>query len=242
MVSDNRIHSCQIVSPVIVALDFDNGPAALDILMGLDPGLCRVKVGKELFTREGPELVRRVVSMGFDVFLDLKFHDIPTTTAKAVAAASDLGVWMVNVHASGGSKMMEAAARQLAGMGSSTLLIAVTVLTSMGPEDLAQIGVNESPENQVLRLARLAADSGLHGVVCSAHEAGSVARAMPAGFLRVTPGIRPAKSLQNDQVRIMTPAEALKKGSTHLVIGRPITASPSPAKSLLEIIKEVGND
>lgn len=243
MTSDKQIsRSPDIVPPVIVALDFDKGSMALDLLNNLDPGLCRVKIGKELFTREGPTLVTRIVDMGFDVFLDLKFHDIPTTTAKAVAAAADLGVWMVNVHASGGSKMMEAAGSQLVAMGSSTLLIAVTVLTSMGPEDLAQVGIIESPANHVLKLARLAGNCGLDGVVCSAHEAGAIATAMPAGFLRVTPGIRPANSLQNDQVRITTPREALNMGSTHLVVGRPITASVDPYQSLLEIIGEVGND
>jgi len=228
-------------SPIIVALDFASGNAALQLVEQLDPALCRLKVGKELFTREGPGLIEQLVNKDFDVFLDLKFHDIPNTTAKAIAAAADLGVWMVNVHASGGSRMMEAAANQISTMGSSTLLIGVTVLTSMGPTDLAEIGLTCSPTEQVLRLAELAKNSGLHGVVCSAHEAEDIATALGDGFLRVTPGIRPLNSAQNDQVRVMTPRIALQGGSTHLVIGRPITSAENPSQSLLEIIAEISN-
>ena len=228
-------------SPIIVALDFDSGAAALDLVAQLEPGLCRLKVGKELFTREGPGLVAKLVDLDFDVFLDLKFHDIPNTTAKAVAAAADLGVWMVNVHASGGRRMMEAAAGQLSVMGSSTLLIGVTVLTSMGLDDLKEIGIASSPTEHVLRLAKLTKDCGLDGVVCSAHEAGDIVCVAGSDFLRVTPGIRPLSAAQNDQVRIMTPSRALQAGSTHLVIGRPITAASNPRQSLLEIIAEVGN-
>lgn len=227
-------------SPVIVALDFDNANAALALVEQLDPTLCRVKVGKELFTREGPAFVSGLVQRNFDVFLDLKFHDIPNTTAKAVAAAADLGVWMVNVHASGGARMMSAAAEQLVNMGSSTLLIAVTVLTSMGAEDLQEIGISASPAQQVLRLAGLAHTAGVHGVVCSAHEAGAIGQNLGASFLRVTPGIRPLNTDNNDQVRIMTPAQALAAGSTHLVIGRPITAAANPGQALLGILAEVG--
>ena len=227
--------------PVIVALDFDRGGSALDLAAQLDPGLCRLKVGKELFTREGPGLVTALVNKGFDIFLDLKFHDIPNTTARAVAAAADLGVWMVNVHASGGSRMMAAAASQLQGMGSSTLLIGVTVLTSMGETDLAEIGIAASPGEQVLTLAELARASGLQGVVCSAMEAGAVASHCGVDFMRVTPGIRPAASAANDQVRIMTPGEALAAGSSQLVIGRPITAAADPHRALLAILEEIGH-
>ena len=228
-------------SPIIVALDFDNGRAALDLVARLDPQLCRLKVGKELFTREGPDLVARLVRLGFDVFLDLKFHDIPNTTAKAVAAAADLGVWMVNVHASGGRRMMEAAAGQLSSMGSPTLLIGVTVLTSMGSADLHEIGIACPPSEQVIRLATLAKGCGLQGVVCSAHEAADIASSVGTDFLRVTPGIRPLSAAQDDQVRIMTPKQALQAGSSHLVVGRPITAARDPHQSLLEIVAEVGN-
>lgn len=230
-----------IDSPVIVAIDVDNEISADELLEKLDPAHCKVKVGKELFTRCGPEVVRHMVSAGFKVFLDLKFHDIPNTVAKAVAAASDLGVWMVNVHASGGSKMMDAAVQQLASMGSETLLVGVTVLTSFDADDLKQVGVIDSPGNQVIHLAKLAKSSGLDGVVCSAHEARDVANVCGDAFLRVTPGIRPASSATDDQSRVMTPASALNAGSTHLVIGRPITASSNPSQLLLEILTEIRN-
>ena len=229
-----------IDSPIIVALDYENADAALAMVDVLDPRLCKVKVGKELFTRCGPALVTQLVDRGFDVFLDLKFHDIPNTTAKAVAAAADLGVWMVNVHASGGSRMMTAAAEQLAGMGVDTRLIAVTVLTSMGADDLAEIGISASPASHVASLSGLARNCGLDGVVCSAHEASTVSAVCGDDFLRVTPGIRPASSQSNDQVRIMTPSQALVAGSTHLVIGRPITASANSFQSLLDILAEIG--
>lgn len=229
-------------SPVIVALDFSAGRDALNLVDQLSPQYCRLKVGKELFTREGPELVRQLVNRGFDVFLDLKFHDIPNTTAKAVAAAADLGVWMVNVHCSGGRKMMEAAARELETMGSSTLLIGVTVLTSMGAEDLRELGIQLPPADQVLHLAHMAQQSGLHGVVCSAQEAAAITAKLGSGFLKVTPGIRPASSALDDQVRVMTPRSAMAAGSSYLVIGRPVTAAPDPKAALLEIVKELRND
>lgn len=229
-------------SPVIVALDYAAADAALNLVDQLSPKSCRLKIGKELFTREGPQLVRECVDRGFDVFLDLKFHDIPNTTAKAVAAAADLGVWMVNVHCSGGRKMMEAAARELETAGSSTLLIGVTVLTSMGAEDLRELGVQLSPAEQVMHLAAMAKDSGLHGVVCSAREAADLTSKLGPDFLKVTPGIRPASSAQDDQVRVMTPQRAIEAGSNYLVIGRPITAAANPKAALLEIVKELGND
>lgn len=228
-------------SPVIVALDFSTGRDALGLVDQLSPQDCRLKVGKELFTREGPQLVRQFVDRGFDVFLDLKFHDIPNTTAKAVAAASDLGVWMVNVHCSGGRKMMEAAARELVTMGSSTLLIGVTVLTSMGTDDLRELGIQLSPAEQVIHLATLAKESGLHGVVCSAQEASEITRQLGREFLKVTPGIRPASSAQDDQVRVMTPSNAMAAGSSYLVIGRPVTAAANPRAALLEIVEELRN-
>jgi orotidine-5'-phosphate decarboxylase len=226
--------------PIIVALDFARGDEALRLASALEPGLCRLKVGKELFTREGPSLVARLVDLKFDVFLDLKFHDIPNTTAQAVAAAADLGVWMVNVHASGGQRMMEAAVARLRAMGSPTLLTAVTVLTSMGGEDLHQIGVEASAADHVMRLATLARDSGVDGVVCSALEAGMVARRLGDDFLRVTPGIRPAGAGGDDQKRTMTPSQALAAGSSHLVIGRPVTRAPEPLQALLAILAEIG--
>lgn len=225
---------------VIVALDFARGDEALRLASALEPGLCRLKVGKELFTREGPSLVAQLVALRFDVFLDLKFHDIPNTTAQAVAAAADLGVWMVNVHASGGQRMMEAAVARLQAMGSPTLLTAVTVLTSMGEEDLRQIGVEGSAADHVMRLATLARDSGVDGVVCSALEAGMVARRLGGDFLRVTPGIRPAGAGGDDQKRTMTPSQALAAGSSHLVIGRPVTRAPEPRQALLAILAEIG--
>lgn len=228
-------------SPVIVALDFDGASSALALVERLDPAHCKLKVGKELFTREGPALVRRLVDAGFDVFLDLKFHDIPNTTARAVAAAADLGVWMVNVHAAGGRAMMEAAANQLRGMDATTRLTAVTVLTSMDQEALRETGVTGSLGDQVTRLSLLARESGLDGVVCSPHEAGAVAERCGEGFWRVTPGIRPATSAAHDQVRIMTPARALAAGSSWLVIGRPVTAAADPAAALVAILEEIRN-
>jgi len=235
----NRVFSD---SPVIVALDYDNAEAASRMVAQLNPGSCKLKVGKELFTRCGPALVSEFVQKGFQVFLDLKFHDIPNTTAKAVAAAADLGVWMVNVHASGGSRMMEAAAKQLQSMGSDTLLTGVTVLTSMGAQDLLEIGIHDEPATQVLKLAHLASECGLDGVVCSAHEAGDVAALCGQNFIRVTPGIRPASAVADDQIRIMTPERALEAGSTHLVIGRPITANDTPSQALLDILTKISND
>ena len=227
--------------PIIVALDFPDEAATLAMLDRLDPALCRVKVGKELFTRCGPELVRRIVGGGFELFLDLKFHDIPNTVAGAVRAAAELGVWMLNVHASGGAAMMRAAREALEGREVKPLLIGVTVLTSLGAEDLRQTGVNDQPEAQVKRLAALAAECGLDGVVCSAREAPMLRRTMPAGFVLVTPGIRPAGDSAGDQKRVETPAAALAAGSSYLVIGRPITQAPDPAARLREILGGLGS-
>lgn len=222
-------------SRVIVAMDFDNQHSALQLAEQLDPSQCRLKVGKELFTVAGPQLVKALVERNFDVFLDLKFHDIPNTTAKAVSAAADLGVWMTNVHACGGSRMMEAAQQSLKQKGSNMLLIAVTVLTSMDQSDLQQVGISNSPSEQVLHLARLAKNSGLHGVVCSAQEASALKAGLGADFKLVTPGIRLPDSAADDQRRIVSPEDAIALGSDYLVIGRPITQSASPLATLNQI-------
>ncbi|MEO9589488.1 MAG: orotidine-5'-phosphate decarboxylase [Marinobacter sp.] len=227
-------------SKIIVALDFPSDQPALALIDQLDPAKCRLKVGKELFTRSGPVLVRDLQSRGFDVFLDLKFHDIPNTTSAAVAAAADLGVWMVNVHASGGEKMMTACRGRLESFGKDRpMLIAVTVLTSMGPEDLAGIGITDSPEAQVSRLATLTRNCGLDGVVCSAQEAPALKAEQGKDFKLVTPGIRPLSADKGDQQRIMTPTDALKAGSDYLVIGRPITQAADPLAALEAIHSEV---
>jgi len=227
--------------PLVVALDFPDTSATLAMLARLDPALCRVKIGKELFTHCGPDLVRTVMAEGFEVFLDLKFHDIPNTVAGAVAAAVDLGVWMVNVHASGGRAMLTAARDAVA--GSSTLLTAVTVLTSLSAEDLLEIGFRDVPEAQVLRLARLAADCGLDGVVCSAREISMLRPQLANDFLLVTPGIRPAGDGVGDQKRVADPATAIADGGDYLVIGRPVTQAADPAAKLRAIIAEIhGNN
>ncbi|MDF0752467.1 orotidine-5'-phosphate decarboxylase [Marinobacter sp. 71-i] len=225
---------------IIVALDFPSDQPALALVDQLDPAKCRLKVGKELFTRSGPGLVRDLHGRGFEVFLDLKFHDIPNTTSAAVAAAADLGVWMVNVHASGGEKMMTACRDRLESYGKDRpLLIAVTVLTSMGSEDLAGIGITDSPEAQVSRLATLTRNCGLDGVVCSAQEAPALKAEQGADFKLVTPGIRPLSADKGDQQRIMTPTDALKAGSDYLVIGRPITQAADPLAALEAIHSEL---
>ncbi|WP_087545417.1 orotidine-5'-phosphate decarboxylase [Acinetobacter sp. WCHA29] len=221
---------------IIVALDAKSEYDALTIVDQLDPALCRVKVGKELFTHEGPSVVKTLQNKGFEVFLDLKFHDIPNTTAQAVCAAADLGVWMVNVHASGGRKMMETCVDRLKAGNYQTQLIAVTVLTSMGREDLRDIGLDIEPIDQVKRLAKLTQESGLDGVVCSAQEAKILREMLGADFALVTPGIRPEGSNADDQKRIVTPKQAMLNGSTHLVIGRPITQAANPNQTLKDIL------
>lgn len=230
-----------IKSPIIVALDYPDQASALKMASLLDPKDCRVKVGKELFTRSGPSVVESLQQQGFDVFLDLKFHDIPNTTAMAVKAAAELGVWMVNVHASGGRRMMEAAANVLSQANSRTLLIAVTVLTSMEKSDLEELGIDLDPAEQVERLAQLTAQSGLHGVVCSAQEAALLRTSLPQDFYLVTPGIRPVDAESGDQKRIMTPVAALQQGSSYLVIGRPITKAVNPALSCSGILADIRN-
>ncbi|WP_192982071.1 orotidine-5'-phosphate decarboxylase [Pseudomonas sp. EggHat1] len=228
---------CQ--TPIIVALDFPSRDAALALAAQLDPALCRVKVGKELFTRSGPQVVEALQAKGFELFLDLKFHDIPNTTAMAVKAAAELGVWMVNVHCSGGLRMMAACRNELDKLaGAKPLLIGVTVLTSMEQQDLAGIGLDVPPQEQVLRLAGLAAEAGLDGLVCSAQEASALKVAQPRLQL-VTPGIRPAGSSADDQKRILTPRQALDAGSDYLVIGRPISQAADPAQALAAVVAEL---
>jgi orotidine-5'-phosphate decarboxylase len=221
---------------IIVPLDFNNANDALAMAEQLDPNKCRVKVGKELFTSAGPDVVRRLIVMGFDVFLDMKYHDIPNTVAGAVKAAAELGVWMVNVHASGGSRMMAAAVDAVQQSAHKPILIAVTVLTSMDTEDLIELGINIEPIEQVKKLALLAQSSGMDGVVCSASEASELKRITHDKFCLVTPGIRPVGSAADDQRRIVTPYDALANGSDYLVIGRPIVKSADPAKVLDEIL------
>jgi orotidine-5'-phosphate decarboxylase len=225
---------------VLVALDYPDQAQAIAMAQRLDPAQCRLKVGKELFTRSGPAIVETLQGRGFDVFLDLKFHDIPNTTAKAVRAAAELGVWMVNVHASGGRRMMEAARNEIDSVvGSKTLLIAVTVLTSMERQDLCDIGIDIEPLEQVKRLAQLTERSGLDGVVCSALEVVPLRGLIGADFKLVTPGIRPANADAGDQRRIMTPAQAVQAGSDYLVIGRPITQAADPLAVLESIQQEL---
>lgn len=228
-------------SPIVVALDYDNRDKALAFVDRIDPQDCRLKVGKEMFTLFGPQLVRDLQGRGFDVFLDLKFHDIPNTTAKAVAAAAELGVWMVNVHASGGARMMQAARDALTPFGKDApLLIAVTVLTSMEVSDLADIGITLSPAEHAERLARLTQQCGLDGVVCSAQEAVRFKSELGRSFQLVTPGIRPEGSEAGDQRRIMTPQQAQQAGVDYMVIGRPITQSTNPSQTLRDILTGLG--
>ena len=227
---------------IIVALDFADAASALSLVDRLDPSLCRLKVGKELFTAAGPDGVRALVARGFEVFLDLKFHDIPNTVAAACRAAAALGVWMLNVHASGGRRMMTAAQEALVHLPQPPLLIAVTVLTSMSAEDMNEVGVAGAPADQVVRLARLARQCNLDGVVCSAQEAAMLRADLGADFRLVTPGIRPAGTAVGDQRRVMTPVEALHAGASDLVIGRPITASADPLATLKQIQEEIKSD
>jgi len=227
-------HNC-----VIVALDFDSESDALDLLECLNPKWCRVKVGKELFTRTGPAFVRRIIESGFDVFLDLKYHDIPNTVAGACSAAAELGCWMVNVHASGGREMMLAAAERLAHYQSRPLLVAVTVLTSLDYASIVEVGYKSAPAKVGLQLASLTQQCGLDGVVCSAHEVESIKRQSGPKFLAVTPGIRTNDSRSDDQRRVASPVGALKAGADFLVIGRPITQAANGGIALKEIYAEI---
>lgn len=225
---------------IVVALDFDKEKAAFELIDRLDPRLCRLKIGKEMFTHFGPSFVQNVQNKGFDVFLDLKFHDIPNTVAKAVKAAADMGVWMVNVHASGGTRMMRAAKEILEPYGKDApLLIAVSVLTSMSEDDLKELGIDRSPAEQVNFLAGLAHQSGLDGMVCSALEAEMLKTNYGSEFKLVTPGIRTADASSDDQKRIMTPERAVAAGADYLVIGRAITKSSDPIQTMKEIYASI---
>ncbi|HEX7810460.1 MAG TPA: orotidine-5'-phosphate decarboxylase [Burkholderiales bacterium] len=227
-------------SRVVVALDYAEPQSALALAQRLQPQACRLKVGKELFTAAGPAFVETLVQRGFDVFLDLKFHDIPNTVAQACKAAARLGVWMLNVHALGGRAMLLAAREAVeAGSGRRPHLIAVTVLTSMAQADLREVGIDASPLDEVMRLGGLARDSGLDGVVCSAHEAGQIRDRFGEGFLRVTPGIRLAEDAAGDQKRVMTPVLAVQSGASHLVIGRSVTRAADPLQVLARIHSEL---
>lgn len=230
-------------SPVIVALDFPSEAETMKLVDQLEPSLCRLKVGKELFTRCGPELVKRLVDRNFDVFLDLKYHDIPNTVAQACLAAAELGVWMMNVHALGGEKMMTAARQVLTdhfSANDSPLLIAVTWLTSSGQAELDALGIEATPQQMVSRLAAMANNAGLDGVVCSAQEAQLLRQEQGDDFLLVTPGIRLAGATQDDQCRVVTPEKAIAQGASYLVIGRPITQAADPCKVLRTIISDIG--
>jgi orotidine-5'-phosphate decarboxylase len=235
-------------SPVILALDFPSEAETMQLVDQLEPSLCRLKVGKELFTRCGPALVKRLVDKNYDVFLDLKYHDIPNTVAQACLAAAELGVWMLNVHALGGMKMMLAARQALADNFSdkeAPLLIAVTWLTSSGQAELDALGIEATPQQMVSRLAAMTRNAGLHGVVCSAQEVPLLRRDMGDNFILVTPGIRLAGAQlaglkQDDQCRVVTPEKAMKQGASYLVIGRPITQSKDPCRILRTIISDIG--
>ena len=223
---------------IIIALDFPEAKQALDLTAKLDPASCRVKVGKELFTAAGPQLVEKLMDNGFEVFLDLKFHDIPSTVAGACKAAAGLGVWMMNIHALGGRKML-LAAREAVPAG-KTRLIAVTLLTSMGPEDMDEIGLKGSPQDVVQRLALLARDCGLDGVVASALEAPMLRKMTGESFCLVTPGIRPVDVSQGDQKRVTSPRQAIENGADYLVIGRPVTQAEDPVRMLRRLNEEIG--
>ena len=226
-------------SRVIVALDYPDAASAMQLVARLTPDLCRLKVGKELFTRTGPRLVEDLAAHGFDVFLDLKFHDLPNTVASACHAAADLGVWMMNVHALGGERMLQAAKEGVTRATHTPLLIAVTILTSMDESDLAAVGLAGSPLDNVLRLAQLAQQSGMDGVVCSSRETPVLRAQLDPGFRLITPGIRPAGSQADDQRRVMTPVDAINSGSDYLVIGRPVTRADDPVSVLRTINSEL---
>ena len=222
---------------IIIPLDLDYANA-IKLAKELDPKICRLKIGSQLFTSSGPKIVKEFSNLGFDIFLDLKFHDIPNTVYEAVKSSADLGVWMVNVHASGGREMLDAAKKALDGYKNPPLLIGVTLLTSLSEESLIDIGLTGLPE-QVLRLASLAKEVGLNGVVCAPSDITSIKNKFGKEFLTVTPGIRPSKSNLNDQRRVATPLEAIKSGSDFIVIGRPITESKNPCSALERIHKEI---
>ena len=222
---------------IIIPLDMEY-TSAVSIADKLDPNICRLKVGNQLFTSSGPKIVKTLHDKGFEIFLDLKFHDIPNTVYESVRSAANLGVWMINVHASGGSKMLDASKKALEGFDKPPLLVGVTILTSISEEILTEIGFNNL-DKQVMRLTKLAQRSGLDGVVCAASDASKLKQTCGESFLTVTPGIRPRDADLNDQSRISTPKEAIANGSDFLVIGRPITGSEDPTNALENIYKEV---
>ena len=222
---------------IIIPLDLEHSEA-IHMAKNFDANLCRLKIGSQLFTSSGPQIIKELNSLGFDVFLDLKFHDIPNTVYEAVKSAADLGIWMVNVHASGGRAMLEASKKALEGFDQPPLLIAVTVLTSLSEDSLNEVGIKDLSE-QVLRLAELTNECDLNGVVCASTDVKAIKNIFGKDFITVTPGIRPNDSKVNDQNRISTPSEAVKNGSDYLVIGRPITESENPTKALEKIIKEI---
>ena len=226
-------------SRVIIALDYADANSAMALVDRLEPSACKVKVGKELFTAAGPAFVAALAQRGFDVFLDLKFHDIPNTVAQACKAAAQLGVWMVNVHALGGRTMMQAAREAIESASRKPKLIAVTVLTSLTESDLHEVGIEASPLAQAMKLAQLAGDCGLDGVVCSAHEAGAIRDRVGSRFLRVTPGIRLSDDSAGDQKRVMTPQVAIESGASYLVIGRSVTRAADPLSVLAQINREI---
>ena len=227
--------------PIIVSLDFPTAEAALACAEQLDPNLCQVKVGKELFTAAGPSVVETLMKQGFNVFLDLKYHDIPNTVAGACSVATRMGVWMFNVHAAGGRRMLEAAAdavaRNTPAGNAKPILIAVTVLTSLSASELPEIGLAPDVDAAVARFASLSKDCGLDGVVCSAQEAPLMKNSFGQSFVLVTPGIRLATDAKGDQSRVVTPQDAIKLGSDYLVIGRSITAATNP-RAVLTMISD----
>ena len=235
--TDNTINS-----PIIISLDYDNEKQVMNLVSKLHPSLCKLKVGKELFTYCGPKLVEKLVTSGYDVFLDLKFHDIPNTVYKACKAAANLGVWMIDVHASGGGNMLHMARQAINESSHKPLLIAITVLTSMNESDLIQIGINSDINTQVTRLAKLSHTCGLDGVVCSAQEAKLIKNATDSKFLTITPGIRLASDKSDDQIRIMTPVAARDNLADYLVIGRSITNAVDPYATLLQILSSLRLD
>ena len=222
---------------IIIPLDLEYSEA-IRMAKNFDANLCRLKIGSQLFTSSGPQIIKELNSLGFDVFLDLKFHDIPNTVYEAVKSAADLGIWMINVHASGGRAMLEASKKALEGFDQPPLLIAVTVLTSLSEDSINEVGIKDL-SGQVLRLAELTKECDLNGVVCASTDAKAIKNRFGKDFITVTPGIRPNYSKVNDQNRISTPSEAVKNGSDYLVIGRPITESEDPTKALEKIIKEI---
>ncbi len=224
---------------LIVALDLSSAAQARQIVQSIGDGATTYKIGKQLFTAEGPQLVRELVASGRKVFLDLKFHDIPNTVAAAVRSAAELGVAMLTVHASGGSKMLKAAAEAAAQSGAKPMVLAVTVLTSLSDSDLQEVGVPGTVLTHVLRLGALARAAGCGGLVASAHEARELRRELGEGFAIVTPGVRPAGSAAGDQARVVTPRDAIAAGATHIVVGRPILESAYPPKAVADILAEI---